>query len=95
MMTTSCFKANAAPANTSAPVSRVPVVAPEVEKLGNVLSRMSDRAKEAIPNGNPQEFLADLNAVLSLEKTFRADDVSLFYLIDKNTISAQATFPRI
>lgn len=56
---------------------------PEVEKLGAVLSSLSERAKEAIPNGDPKEFLADLHAVLEVEKTFRSDDLSLYYLIDK------------
>ncbi|MBQ1868969.1 MAG: hypothetical protein II146_00690, partial [Treponema sp.] len=33
----------------------VPQVNPEVEKLGRVLSSMSNRAKQAIPNGSPDE----------------------------------------
>jgi len=41
---------------------------PEIEKLGKVLSSMSSRAKAAIPNGNPQEFLADLKGVLAEDK---------------------------
>ncbi len=55
----------------------------DVEKLGRVLSSMSDRAKAAIPNGKPEEFIADLNKVLEAEKNFRQDDLSLYYLIDK------------
>ncbi len=78
----SCVKANAAPANKISQQVQPPL-SPEVEKLGRVLSGMSDRAKEAIPNGNPQEFLSDLHKVLEIEKTFRKDDVSLYYLIDK------------
>ncbi|HAO30614.1 MAG TPA: peptidase M15 [Treponema sp.] len=58
-------------------------VDPEVEKLGAVLSSLSERAKAAIPNGDPKEFLADLHAVLAVEQTFRSDDLSLYYLIDK------------
>ena len=58
-------------------------VSPEIEKLSRVLSSMSERAKEAIPNGSPEEFLADLYAVLEEEKSFRTDDLSLYYLIDK------------
>lgn len=58
-------------------------VNPEEEKLIKVLSFMSDRCKEAIPNGDPQEFLNDLHKVLDEQKTFRTDDLSLFYLIDK------------
>ncbi len=58
-------------------------VSPEVEKLGRVLSSLSDRAKAVIPDGNPEEFLADLHKVLEAEKAFRKDDLSLYYLIDK------------
>ena len=56
---------------------------PEVEKLNMVLLKMSERCKEAIPNGNPEEFLADLHKVLEAESAFPADDLSLYYLIDK------------
>ena len=57
---------------------------PEIEKLGRVLSSMSERCKAAVPNGNPEEFLADLHKVLEVEKArHRADDVDLLYLIDK------------
>lgn len=58
-------------------------VNPEIEKLNRVLMKMTDRCKAAIPNGNPEEFLADLHKVLDEQKTFRADDLSLYYLIDK------------
>lgn len=87
----SCSKADAE-AKKSKPVAVTGIesskteevkINPEVEKLGRVLSSMSDRAKEAIPNGNPEEFLADLKLVLEVQKTFRKDDVSLYYLIDK------------
>ena len=60
-----------------------PVVNPELEKLNRVLLSMSDRCKAAIPNGNPEEFLADLHKVLEVEKNFRNDDLSLYFLIDK------------
>ena len=60
-----------------------PVVNPELEKLNRVLLSMSDRCKAAIPNGNPEEFLADLHKVLDVEKNFRSDDLSLYFLIDK------------
>lgn len=56
---------------------------PEIEKLNRVLVSMTDRCKAAIPNGDPEEFLRDLHAVLEAEKTFPQDDVSLYYLIDK------------
>lgn len=58
-------------------------LSPEEEKLARVLSSMSDRAKEAIPNGDPKEFLADLQKVLEEEKKIRTDDLSLYFLIDK------------
>ena len=56
---------------------------PEIEKLGRVLSGMSERCKAAIPNGAPQEFLADLKAVLASEADFSSEDLSPFFLIDK------------
>lgn len=57
---------------------------PEVEKLRRVFALMSQRCKDAIPNGAPEEFLADLHKVLAEEKSFhRSDDVDLLYLIDK------------
>ncbi len=59
------------------------LVNPEVKKLQKVLSSMSDRCKNAIPNGDSAEFLKDLNAVLESEKDFSSDDLSPFYLIDK------------
>ena len=56
---------------------------PEIEKLNKVLVSMTERCKEAIPNGDPEEFLADLHKVLDLETAFPQDDLSLYYLIDK------------
>ncbi len=56
---------------------------PEIEKLNRVLLSMSERCKQAIPNGDSEEFLKDLHKVLDEQKTFRADDISLYYLIDK------------
>lgn len=70
-------------------VAATQTLSPEVQKLARVLGGMSDRAKAAIPNGDPSELLSDLHAVLEIEQTFRADDVSLYYLIDKtHTIGA-------
>ncbi len=60
-----------------------PAVNPEIEKLNRVLMSMSPRCKEAIPNGNPEEFLADLHKVLEAQKNYRSNDLSLLYLIDK------------
>lgn len=56
---------------------------PEIEKLNRVLLSMSERCKEAIPNGDPNEFLEDLYKVLKTESDFSSDDLSPFYLIDK------------
>ena len=58
-------------------------VDPEVEKLNRVLASMSQKCKDAIPNGNAEEFLADLHKVLESEKEFFSEDLSPFYLIDK------------
>ncbi|MCH5288662.1 MAG: M15 family metallopeptidase [Treponema sp.] len=77
----SCSRANAKPAQAAD--SREAALSPALQKLARVLGGMRARAKAAIPNGDPQEFLADLTAVLETEKTFRADDLSLYYLIDK------------
>lgn len=60
-----------------------PVVNPEIEKLNRVLLSMSPRCKEAIPNGDPEEFLADLKNVLATRSNFSSEDLSPFYLIDK------------
>ena len=89
-MTLSCNKATAVPSSASAAPrgqersselrKELP---PELQKLHRVLSGMSERAKAAIPNGNPNELLADLRVVLETEAAFRADDLSLYRLIDK------------
>ena len=82
-----CAKNNAAQEKTTAAPEQESVTQnkmnPDVEKLGRVLRGMSERAKAAIPNGNPEEFLADLNGVLEAEKKFPSDDKSLYTLIDK------------
>ncbi len=64
-------------------------VSAEIAKLGRVLSSLSARSKEAVVDGNAEEFLADLHKVLEAEKSFRTDDISLYYLIDKkHTVSS-------
>lgn len=55
-----------------------------IQKLNRVLVQMTDDCKAAIPNGDPNEFLADLQKVLDSEKDFSSDDLSPFYLIDKS-----------
>lgn len=67
---------------------------PEIEKLNQVLLSMSDRCKASIPNGDPEEFLADLHRVLEVEKNFRTDDLSLYYLIDKKHAVGSDYVPR-
>lgn len=56
---------------------------PQIEKLNKVLLSMTDRCKQEMANGDPYEFLADLQKVLDAEKSFPQDDISLYYLIDK------------
>ena len=75
-------------------VTPVAQVNPEIEKLNRVLLSMTDRCKAAIPNGDPEEFLADLHRVLEVEKNFRTDDLSLYYLIDKKHAVASDYVPR-
>ena len=67
---------------------------PEIEKLNKVLVSMTERCKEAIPNGDPEEFLADLHKVLELEKAFPQDDLSLYYLIDKQHKVSETYVPK-
>ena len=65
------------------------VANPEIEKLNKVLLSMTDRCKAAIPNGDPEEFLADLHKVLDSIADFSSEDLSPFYLIDKtHTVSS-------
>jgi len=56
---------------------------PDIAKLNKVLSSMTQKCKDAIPDGNPEEFLEDLYKVLAEEEKMPADDLSLYYLIDK------------
>ena len=58
-------------------VVEVAKIDPQIEKLNKVLFSMSDRFKAEMKNGDPQEFLADLQKVLDAEKSFPQDDISL------------------
>ena len=69
-------------------VVEVAKIDPQIEKLNKVLFSMSDRFKAEMKNGDPQEFLADLQKVLDAEKSFPQDDISLYYLLIKNTTLA-------
>ena len=68
----------------------------EEEKFGRVYQKMSGRAKEAIcvAEENKAEFLKDLHEILEEEKTFRADDKSLFFLIDKKHTVPSSYVPK-
>ncbi len=52
-------------------------LSPDLEKLKYVLSRLSIRTQDGIVNGNPEEFLSDLNEVLE------SDEFNLLTLTDK------------
>ena len=82
---TACAKPKTAAKNVPAAEQSAakPQINPEIEKLNRVLVSMSSRCKAAIPNGDPEEFLADLKRVLDTRADFSADDLSPFYLIDK------------
>ena len=80
---TTCAKSKNAVTEKPAETKVQQVINPEIEKLNRVLLSMSPRCKEAIPNGDPEEFLADLKAVLASRSNFSSDDLSPFYLIDK------------
>lgn len=80
---TACAKAKSTAKPAEAEAAPQKTVNPEIEKLNRVLFSMSPRCKAAIPNGDPEEFLADLKQVLATRSDFSADDLSPFYLIDK------------
>lgn len=84
----SCTKNNNLNANTpennsESVTSERAIINPEILKLNKVLLIMSDKCKSAIPNGDPEEFLADLHSVLAEEDNYTKDDLSLYFLIDK------------
>lgn len=80
---TTILSLTAKPAKKIETAAPAVAINPEIEKLNRVLMSMSDRCKEAIPNGKPEEFLADLHKVLDSAADFSATDLSPFYLIDK------------
>ena len=55
----------------------------ESQKVDRVFSKMSERAQKELSFSDKDSFLLELNEILNEEKSFRKDDVSLFYLIDK------------
>ena len=81
-------------AQSSKQVAKIPSA--EEEKFSRVFQKMSARAKEAIcvTEENKTEFIKDLYAILEEEKTFRADDKSLFFLIDKKHTASSSYAPK-
>jgi len=53
------------------------------QKVDRIMSLMSPRAQKEIVIQDKTQFVKDLNVVLAEEASFRADDLSLYYLIDK------------
>ena len=86
---TACAKSKAAAKPAEQEQASQKTINPEIEKLNRVLLSMSPRCKAAIPNGDPEEFLADLKRVLATRSDFSSDDLSPFYLSDKtHTVAA-------
>ena len=81
-------------AQSSNQIAKIPYA--EEEKFSRVFQKMSARAKEAIcvTEENKTEFIKDLYAILEEEKTFRADDKSLFFLIDKKHTASSSYAPK-
>lgn len=81
-------------AQSSNQVAKIPSA--EEEKFSRVFQKMSARAKEAIcvTEENKTEFIKDLYAILEEEKTFRPDDKSLFFLIDKKHTASSSYAPK-
>ena len=81
-------------AQSSNQVAKIPSA--EEEKFSRVFQKMSARAKEAIcvTEENKTEFIKDLYAILEEEKTFRADDKSLFFLINKKHTASSSYAPK-
>ena len=74
----------------------VKIPSADEEKFSRVFQKMSARAKEAIcvTEENKTEFIKDLYAILEEEKTFRQDDKSLFFLIDKKHTASSSYAPK-
>ena len=81
-------------AQSSKPIVKIPSA--EEEKFSRVFQKMSARAKEdiCVTEENKTEFIKDLYAILEEEKTFRADDKSLFFLIDKKHAASSSYVPK-
>ena len=77
-------------------LSVVKIPSAEEEKFDRVYQKMSGRAKESIcvTEENKSEFIKDLYVILEEEKTFRSDDKSLFFLIDKKHPASSSYAPK-
>ncbi len=83
LVSTACAKPSKKTSQKASKTESQKSINPEIEKLNRVLLQMTDRCKAAIPNGDPEEFLADLHRVLETEKDFSSEDLGPFFLIDK------------
>lgn len=87
-----CRKAYAGTLNQTV----VQIPSAEDEKFSRVYQKMSARAKEGIcvSEENRTEFIKELYELLEEEKTFRTDDKSLFFLIDKSHKAESSYVPK-
>lgn len=87
-----CRKAYAGTLNQTV----VQILSAEDEKFSRVYQKMSARAKEGIcvSEENRTEFIKELYELLEEEKTFRTDDKSLFFLIDKSHKAESSYVPK-
>lgn len=69
---------------------------PDIMKLDRALDGMNPRASAIVARikENKTAFLADLEVILAEEKTFRRDDKSLFFLIDKKHKAESTYIPK-
>ncbi len=72
------------------------VLSAEEEKVSRVLSLMGDRARKEISfiASNKKEFVLDILSLLEEEKTFRSDDKSFFFLVDKKHLAEKTYIPK-
>ncbi|WP_407400415.1 M15 family metallopeptidase [Treponema sp.] len=71
-------------------------VHPYTGRLDSVLSKMNPRAADfcRLIKDNQVDFFSDLSVILEEEKTFRSDDKSLFFLIDKKHKAESSYVPK-
>ncbi len=66
----------------------------DMKKIDMVLSKMSERAQKEIVISDKAQFLKDLAVVLNAEKSYRGDDLNLYYLIDKKHTVSSSYVPK-